>query len=231
MATTLFVSGRIESRKNDGTINSGGKVYFFVVGTTTPQSSYPSKADANAGTNANANPLILDSAGRGIAYVVGDVKVTIHTSADVLIYTQDFVFPVETTSLTSITTPTTLTLVDSGKWIVTTATITLPTASVAGAGWYVYLKNNSAALVTIARGTGSDTIAGTAANISLLPNQSIALIVNSGITGFIQFFNPFMDFGGGVAGKVLGHSITGPQWQTVDLNNTGGKLYLFNNFT
>lgn len=45
---------------DDGVILSGGKLYTYAAGTTTPTTTYTS----SAGTTANANPIILDSAGR-----------------------------------------------------------------------------------------------------------------------------------------------------------------------
>jgi hypothetical protein len=45
---------------NDGTVLSGGKLYTYAAGTTTPQTTYTS----SAGNVAHTNPIILDSAGR-----------------------------------------------------------------------------------------------------------------------------------------------------------------------
>ena len=45
---------------NNGVILSGGKIYTYAAGTTTPQTSYTSAA----GVTPHANPIILDSAGR-----------------------------------------------------------------------------------------------------------------------------------------------------------------------
>ena len=45
---------------NNGVILSGGKIYTYAAGTTTPQASYTSAS----GTTPHANPIILDSAGR-----------------------------------------------------------------------------------------------------------------------------------------------------------------------
>ena len=43
---------------------ASGKAYFFAAGTSTPKDSYPTFDDAAATTNANANPVILDSKGQ-----------------------------------------------------------------------------------------------------------------------------------------------------------------------
>tara|TARA_R110002126_G_scaffold19847_6_gene74342 strand:+ start:235 stop:2346 length:2112 start_codon:yes stop_codon:yes gene_type:complete len=69
---------------------SGGKLYLDDAGTSTNRTSYKD----NAGAVAHTNPIVLDSAGRiasgNNAWVLaGDVKVILHDSADVLIFTQD----------------------------------------------------------------------------------------------------------------------------------------------
>ena len=45
---------------NSGVILSGGKLYTYAAGTTTPKASYTS----SSGSTAHANPITLDSAGR-----------------------------------------------------------------------------------------------------------------------------------------------------------------------
>jgi hypothetical protein len=75
---------------NNGVILSGGKIYTYAAGTTTPQASYTSAS----GTTPHANPIILDSAGRvpggeiwltdGLVY-----KFVIETATGILIGTYD----------------------------------------------------------------------------------------------------------------------------------------------
>lgn len=68
MATALFAAPMlppgVQLCDDNGDPLNGGKVYVYVAGTTTADSSYPTYSDALAGTNANANPVVLDSAGR-----------------------------------------------------------------------------------------------------------------------------------------------------------------------
>ena len=45
---------------NDGAILSGGLIYTYLAGTSTPQATYTS----SVGNTANSNPIVLDSAGR-----------------------------------------------------------------------------------------------------------------------------------------------------------------------
>jgi hypothetical protein len=75
---------------NNGVILSGGKIYTYAAGTTTPQASYTSAT----GVTAHANPIILDSAGRvpggeiwltdGLIY-----KFVIETATSILLGTYD----------------------------------------------------------------------------------------------------------------------------------------------
>jgi hypothetical protein len=74
---------------NNGVILSGGKLYTYAAGTTTPQTTYSSIS----GSTPNANPIVLDAAGRvsgsnevwltdGTAY-----KFVLKTSVDVQLWT------------------------------------------------------------------------------------------------------------------------------------------------
>jgi hypothetical protein len=76
---------------NSGVPLAGGKLYTYAAGTTTPQATYSSIS----GVTANANPIVLDSAGRvsgssqvwltdGTAY-----KFALKTSADVQLWSAD----------------------------------------------------------------------------------------------------------------------------------------------
>jgi len=75
---------------NNGVILSGGKIYTYAAGTTTPQASYTSAA----GVTPHSNPIVLDSAGRvpggeiwltdGLVY-----KFVIETSNGILIGSYD----------------------------------------------------------------------------------------------------------------------------------------------
>jgi len=74
---------------NSGVILSGGKLYTYAAGTTTPKTSYTS----SSGNTAHTNPIILDSAGRvpgGEIWILPPpYKFVLYTSADVLIATYD----------------------------------------------------------------------------------------------------------------------------------------------
>jgi hypothetical protein len=65
---------------------SGGKLYTYVAGTTTPLATYTTYA----GNIANTNPVILDAAGRASVWLgAGSYKFVLKDSSDVLIYTTD----------------------------------------------------------------------------------------------------------------------------------------------
>jgi hypothetical protein len=66
-----------------GTNLSGGKVYFYIVGTSTPKDTY---SDA-AFTVPNDNPVILDSRGEADIYVDGAYKIILKDADDVEIWT------------------------------------------------------------------------------------------------------------------------------------------------
>mgnify|MGYP003351702641 CR=1 FL=1 len=74
---------------NDGIPLSGGKIYTYAAGTTTPKATYTT----SAGNIAHTNPIILDSSGRvpsgEIWLLPSPYKFVINTSADVLIATYD----------------------------------------------------------------------------------------------------------------------------------------------
>ena len=74
---------------NNGVILSGGKIYTYAAGTTTPQTTYTS----TSGVTAHTNPIILDSAGRvpggEIWLSASPYKFLLKDSNDVLIGTYD----------------------------------------------------------------------------------------------------------------------------------------------
>lgn len=192
MAIVNFVSGKIISLKDDGSVNAGGRVEFYIPATSTPKDTYPTNADAIALTNANANPLILDSAGRGTAFLNGDYKVIVKTSALVTIYTTDSVNYTATVTSTARSSAYTLIVTDSSG--VTEAsgtfTLTLTAAATLGSGWYHYVKNVGSGTVTIARANAGNTINGTAANLTLVAGQDAVIRVIAAATGFITDTGP-----------------------------------------
>lgn len=75
---------------NNGNVLSGGKLYSYAAGTTTPQPTYTSAA----GNTAHTNPIVLDSAGRvpgGEIWLTAgsNYKFVLNSSSSVLIATWD----------------------------------------------------------------------------------------------------------------------------------------------
>lgn len=64
---------------------SGGKVYFYEAGTSTPKDTY---TDSGAGTP-NANPVVLDSEGYADVWGSGTYKIVVKNSSDVTQFTVD----------------------------------------------------------------------------------------------------------------------------------------------
>jgi hypothetical protein len=91
MAVFLSPVGGVAAQffTNSGVILSGGKLYTYAAGTTTPQVTYTS----STGSTNHTNPIILDSAGRvpgGEIWLSAlPYKFVLNTSADVLIATYD----------------------------------------------------------------------------------------------------------------------------------------------
>lgn len=72
---------------------SGGKVFTYSGGTTTPLATYPTIADANAATNANSNPITLDSRGETIMVMLdSSYKIVLKDSVDNVIWTVDQIY-------------------------------------------------------------------------------------------------------------------------------------------
>lgn len=82
---------------NNGNPCSGCKLYTFTTGTTTPQATY-----TDSGLSVpNANPIIMDSAGRATIYLSISVsyKFVFKTAADVTLWTVDPVTPTNTSAV------------------------------------------------------------------------------------------------------------------------------------
>lgn len=97
----LFLGGTCQLFDDLGAPLAGGKVYFFEPGTSTPKDTY-SDSDLSV---PNANPVVLDAAGRATIYLSGDYKYRLDTSLDVQVDEQDNINTVGDLS-TGLVTPT-----------------------------------------------------------------------------------------------------------------------------
>lgn len=73
---------------------AGGKIYSYQAGTTTPQATYTS----STGGTPNANPVVLDAAGRAAIWLNTDLsyKFLIKTSADASVFNEDNIIGLST---------------------------------------------------------------------------------------------------------------------------------------
>lgn len=97
---------------------AGGFVDVYLAGTTTRTSSYPTYNDAINGTNANANPVVLDANGEGNIWLPtlatgGAYKLVLSNAASVVQWTIDNYYPATSFNTTSVS-----------EWIQDTNTVT-----------------------------------------------------------------------------------------------------------
>ena len=79
VSLSLFAGAGWQFFDNNGKILSGGNLYIYSAGTTTPLTTYTS----SAGTIANSNPIVLDSAGR----VPNEIWINTTSTAKFVLYT------------------------------------------------------------------------------------------------------------------------------------------------
>lgn len=89
MSANFLGLPKVQFFDNNGNFLNAGKLYTYIPGGTTPKASYPTLADAIAATNANANPVILDSRGEATVVILGPVKLKLDSSTDSNIWTVD----------------------------------------------------------------------------------------------------------------------------------------------
>ena len=82
----LYTQHFVQFFDNNGNPLSGGRLYTYDAGGTTPKATY---SDA-AGATANANPVVLDAAGRATVFLDGTTyRFDLKTSGDVLVRSTD----------------------------------------------------------------------------------------------------------------------------------------------
>ena len=106
MAVFLSPVGGVAAQffTNTGSVLTGGKLYTYAAGTTTPLTSYTT----SAGNVARTNPVVLDAAGRvaegGEIWITSAAyKFVLRDSTDVLIATYDNIFGFGATSVLNYT--------------------------------------------------------------------------------------------------------------------------------
>lgn len=81
----LYTQHYVQFFDDNGNPLSGGKLYTYDAGTTTPKTTWTTAAE----TTPNANPVVLNSAGRATVFLNGSYRFDLKTSADVLISSTD----------------------------------------------------------------------------------------------------------------------------------------------
>ena len=81
----LYAQHFVQFFDNDGAPLNGGKLYTYEAGTTTPKDTYTTAA----GSTPNANPVVLDSAGRAVVFLTGSYKFRLETSSGTLVKETD----------------------------------------------------------------------------------------------------------------------------------------------
>ena len=86
MTTSIATPPKLQFFSSGGVPLSGGKLYSYAAGTTTPLATYTS----STGSIANTNPVILDSRGEAdVWFGTGQYKLKLTSSTDVEIWTVD----------------------------------------------------------------------------------------------------------------------------------------------
>lgn len=193
----LIYSPIIQFFDNSGLPLNGGQVFIYQAGTTTKTNTYPTAADAVALTNANPNPIELDSAGRPsnngspIQMYIGRAFKMVLAPADDTdppaspIRTEDNVTTLgQLVSTSSKSSSYTVVVSDRDKLILVdcttgSKTITLPTAASAGDGFNIKVKkvDNSANTLVI-QASGAETIDGSNTVTSTISYQYFELYCN-----------------------------------------------------
>lgn len=167
---------------NNGEPLAGGKVYTYAAGTTTPKRTF---TDADE-TAENANPIILDSAGRADIWLdEGAYKFVITDSSDVTIKTVDDFAGDAAGAIVSydVSTNLNLTAIYDNANIYATSTFTINLLSAAGAedGFQFRVYNEGVGVVTIDPNS-SETING--ASTVTIPASCWAFIYCTGTEWF-----------------------------------------------
>jgi hypothetical protein len=178
---------RFRAFDSNGDPLSGGLLYTYEAGTTTPKETYTTEA----GDVANTNPVVLDSDGYADVWLGdGGYKFVLKDSTDVTLWTVDDLGGTTSTAFGSqvnaISTNTNITALYANSVNICTSspTLSLLPAADAGEGFYINVKNADSGATTIDP-DASETIDGSA-TASIGENES-ALIICNGTTWYTLF--------------------------------------------
>ncbi len=114
MGIGLLNYPKFRGEDNNGNPLTGGLLYTFDAGTSTPRASYYDKDCIIAHTN----PVILDARGEAVIYLSGDYKLILTDSDGVLIWTMDDVTGIGIMNRTISTSAPAGTPEDGAEWVV-----------------------------------------------------------------------------------------------------------------
>lgn len=201
---------------SDDTPLAGGKVYFYLAGTTTPRDTW---ADYDQ-SSTNTNPVVLDADGGAVIYGAGAYRIIVRRSDDTLVAeVDDFVVGRSSADEATInggevihTTDHMIDIDDNGLVLIanrpTAITFNIDSAIALGPNFAVTIKNIGAGTLTLDPSL-TDLIDG-AATLAVLQGASLVLIGNG--TGFRSVF--LYDFAPSIAAAVaaLRAEILGDTW-------------------
>lgn len=184
---TIAPYGKYYGVDDNGNPLSGGKLYTYEAGTSTPKATFTTAT----GDVPNTNPVILDASGLANVWLGdGGYKFVLTDSEDNTIFTTDNIGGASDAAfggqVNEINTNTNITNVyaNSANIVTGTTTLSLLPVSEAGEGFYISVKNYGVGNVTIDPDAG-ETIDGSATKV-LLPSQS-CLVICSGTAWFSLF--------------------------------------------
>lgn len=170
----------IQELDNNGKPLSAGKIYTYEAGTSTPKTTYSDYE----GVTPNANPIILDAAGRANIWLdSGSYKFVLKDSSGNTIDTRDDITGDSPNafgaSITSISGNLTITETHRNGVVIATAsaTLSLPSAASVSSGFYFLVKNTSASGTVTIDPNLSETIDGSS-TITIKSGQSAIIITN-----------------------------------------------------
>jgi hypothetical protein len=195
MTTYISPQPKLQFLDNNGAPLSGGKVYTYAAGTTTPLTTYTDYT----GSTANSNPVILDSRGECSIWLgTSSYKFKLTTSTDVEVWTVD--------NISVLTSSANITFVESG-----TGAVTQTVQSKLRSG-YVYPEDFGA----VGNGSTNDTTAlqnaiNTGRDVYLAAGKTYLHTVALSVTTSNQWFGGpgILKTSGGINGVSVGGSCKG----------------------
>jgi hypothetical protein len=200
-----------------GSVLTGGKLYTYLAGTTTPVAAYTS---ASGGT-AHTNPIVLDSAGRvpgGEIWLTAatNYKFVLKTSTDVLVATWDNITGINGTGITSNASSVTYDPYGTGAVATTVQTKLRQTIS-------VFDFMTSAQIADVQSGTGSiDCLAAFNAAIASFPNNAAFGPYSGGNTIVVPQGTYYLSGQLNISRQIILHGVTTP-----DGNAWSGSILKF----